>query len=73
MTRLTATLCALFTMFTVASVTPASAGPDQEELVEEARFTLQRVARHADIGPTVRDLLKEAREAQKRSDGEASS
>lgn len=60
-TRISATFCALIAFVAVSVASPASAGPDQESIVEQARHSVQRVARHTDIGPTMRSLMKRAK------------
>ncbi len=61
MIRLTASLCALVVFVAVTATNPATAAPDQEAIVEKARHSLQSVARHTDVGPTMRSLMKRAK------------
>ena len=45
----------------VVAATPARAITDQEELVETARFTVEKLISHAELGGAVRTMLKDAK------------
>ena len=55
-----ALLAAAFLAALVAAL-PARAITDQEELVETARFTVEKLISHADLGGAVRTMLKDAK------------
>ncbi len=46
---------------TIATTAPAMAATEQEELVEKARFTIEKLAAHAEFGAKVQSYLGEAK------------
>jgi lipid-binding SYLF domain-containing protein len=54
-------LAALVLAFLFAFSGPASAGIDEDELVTKSHYTVERVAKDADVGPNVRSLIRRAK------------
>ena len=46
---------------TIATTAPAMAATEQEELVEKARFTIEKLAAHSEFGDNVQNYLGEAK------------
>ena len=51
----------LWVIATIATTAPAMAATEQEELVEKARFTIEKLAAHAEFGAKVQSYLGEAK------------